>query len=157
MSAKHTFTLYSANSGIEVTPDIKAHRGTCEGRVQLRFFLIQDPGAATAGGKLGQIRFLLEPWEAYDLSLRMVRIYRDGGKEKIVHKYTPAGQKEMVTSLTIDKWERGGKSGLGLAVSRGDSFISVPVAKDSVSRYLYLAEFLKFLSCRQGWIDKEAA
>jgi len=124
--------------------------------VQLRFFLIQEPGAA-AGGKLGQIRFRLEPWEAYDLSLRMVRICRDGGKEKIVHKFTPTGGKEMVTSVTIDKWERAGKSGLGLAVSRADSFISVPIAKDSVSRYLYLAEFLKFLSCRQGWIDKEAA
>ena len=157
MSAKHTFTLYSANSGIEVTPDIKAHRGTCEGRVQLRFFLIREPGPAAAGGKLGQIKFILEPWEAYDLSLRMVRVCRDGGKEKLTHKFTPTGGKEVTTSVTVDKWERAGKSGLGLAVSRADSFISVPIAKDSVSRYLYLAEFLKFLSCRQGWIDKEAA
>ena len=156
MSAKLTFTLYSANSGIEVTPDIKAHRGVCEGRLQLRFFLIQEPGA-TAGGKLSQIRFLLEPWEAYDLSLRMSRIYRDGGKEKVTHKFTPTGGKEVTTFVTVDKWERAGKSGLGLAVSRADSFISVPISKDSVSRYLYLAEFLKFLSCRQGWIDKEAA
>lgn len=158
MSAKHIFSLYSIKSGIEITPEIKVNdaKGQAEGRVQLRFFHLLAPGTA-AGGKATQVKFLLEPWEAFDLALRMEKVQREGGKEKITHKFTPPGQAEMVTSVTVEKWERGGKSGLGLAVGRGDSFISVPVGNDSVSRFLYAAEFLRFLSTRQGWINKEAA
>jgi len=158
MSAKHMFSLYSLKSGIEITPEIKVNdtKGQAEGRVMLRFFLLQAPGAAAAG-KATQIKFLLEPWEAFDLALRMEKVFQNGGKEKITHKFTPPGQAEMVTSVTIDKWKNGQKSGLGIAVARGDSFISVPVGADSVSRFLYAAEFLRFLSTRQGWINKEAA
>ena len=157
MGAKHIFSLYSLRSGLEITPEIKVNgaKGTSEGRVQLRFFLLQAPGAA--GGKATQIKFLLEPWESFDLALRMEKIFRAGGKEKITHKFTPPGQPEMITSVTVEKWQRGDKSGLGLAAGRGDSFISVPVGNDSASRYLYAAEFLRFLSTKQGWIDREAA
>lgn len=155
MGAKRIFSLYSQNSGLEITPEIKvnANKGQSEGRVQLRFFLLQVPGST---GKTTQIKFLCEPWEAFDIALRMDNVFRSGGKEKITHKFT-AGDQEVVTSVTIEKWERAGKSGLGIAVGRGDAFISVPVGKDSVSRFLYAAEFLRFLSTRQGWIDKEAA
>lgn len=156
MSVKHIFPLYSQNSGLEITPEIKVNsgKGQSEGRVQLRFFLLQAPGA---NGKTTQIKFLMEPWEAFDLALRMDKVFREGGKEKLTHKFIPAGGQEMITSVTIEKWERGGKSGLGIAVGRGDAFISVPVGKDSVSRFLYAAEFLKYLSTRQGWVDREAA
>ncbi len=157
MSYKHIFSLYSKNAGLEITPEIRVNssKGTSEGRVQLRFFLLQAPGAA--GNKATQIKFLLEPWEAFDLSLRMEKVFKESGKEKITHKFKPPGQAEMITSVTIEKWERGDKSGLGLAVGRGDSFISVPIGNDSTSRYLYAAEFLRFLSTRQGWVDREAA
>ncbi|MBC8017388.1 MAG: hypothetical protein H7X83_02565 [Verrucomicrobia bacterium] len=156
MGAKRIFSLYSQNSGLEITPEIKinAGKGQSEGRVQLRFFLLQSPGST---GKTTQLKFLLEPWEAFDLALRMDKTFKDGGKEKIVHKFTPAGSPEMITSLTVEKWERAGKSGLGIAVGRGDAFISVPVGKVSTSRFLYAAEFLRFLSTRQGWVDREAA
>lgn len=157
MPARHIFQLFSQNAGLEITPEIKvnATKGTSEGRVQLRFFLLQSPGGAA--GKTTQIKFLMEPWEAFDLALRIDKIFREGGKEKITHKFTPAGGQEITTSVTVEKWERSGKSGLGIAVGRGDAFISVPVGKDSVSRFLYAAEFLRFLSTRQGWIEKEAA
>ena len=154
---RRIFALYSQNSGLEITPEIKVNesKGSSEGRIQIRFFLLQAPGAA---GKATQIKFLMEPWEAHDLSARMEKVFNSGnGKEKLTHKFTPPGQKEVVTNLTIDRWERGGKSGLGIAVSRGESFISVPIGKDSASRFIFAAEFLKFLSTSQSWQDKEAA
>jgi len=153
---RRIFALYSQNSGLEITPEIKINesKGSSEGRIQIRFFLLQAPGAT---GKATQIKFLCEPWEAHDLATRMEQVYRAGGKEKLTHKFTPAGSKEVVTNLVVEKWDRGGKSGLGIAVSRGDSFISVPVGKDSQSRFVFAAEFLKFLSTSQSWQDKEAA
>jgi hypothetical protein len=156
MAARLIFPLYSQNSGLEITPEVKSNNGkaTMAGIVQLRFFLLQAPGAA---GKTTQIKFQMEPWEAFDLSMRMTKVFTDGGKEKLTHKFTPGEGQEIVTSVTIEKWERAGKSGLGIAVGRGESFISVPVGKDSISRFLYAAEFLKFLSTRQGWVDKDAA
>ncbi|MDD2540349.1 MAG: hypothetical protein PHH28_04810 [Desulfuromonadaceae bacterium] len=158
MSAKHIFALYSQKTGLEITPEIKinGNKGTSEGRVQVRFFLLQAP----TEGKISQIKFLLEPWEAFDMALRIEKVFAStaGCKEKMTHKFTPsAGQAEVVTSVTIEKWERSGRSGLGIAVSRGDVFISVPIGNDSASRFLYAAHFLKFLSARQGWIDREAA
>ena len=116
--------------------------------------MLKAPGGA--GGKATQIKFLLEPFEAHDLSLRMLKVNLEGGKTKFVHKFG-TGEAEMVTNLTIEKWERGGKSGLGLAVGRGESFISVPVNADSIPRVLFAAEFLRSMSVRQCWVDKEAA
>lgn len=155
MAVKHVFPLYAQNAGLEITPETKEHIGKSkkEGIIQLRFFLFQSP----ADGKITQIKFQCEPWEAYDLALRMNKVVSDGGKERLTHKFKPAGGQEITTSVTIEKWERGGKSGLGIAVGRGNSFISVPVAKENVSRFLYAAEFLRFLATQQQWIDKEAA
>lgn len=155
MSAKLIFSLYSQNSGMEITPEIKVNdiKGTSEGRVQLRFFLLKAPGEA---GKTTQIKFILEPFEAYDLFLRMNKVHTEGGKEKIVHKFV-AGDVETITNLTVEKWERGGKNGLGLTIGRGNAFISVPVNKDSISRFLFAGEFLRSMSVRQSWVDREAA
>ncbi|MFA7405204.1 MAG: hypothetical protein WC007_14510 [Pelobacteraceae bacterium] len=153
MSAKLIFSLYSQNSGMEITPAIKVNgtKGTSEGRVQLRFFLLKAPGE---GGKTTQIKFVLEPFEAFDLFLRMHKVHSEGGKEKIVHKFV-TGTTETITNLTVEKWERGGKSGLGFAVGRGEAFISVPVNKDSISRFLFAAEFLRSMSVRQSWVDRD--
>jgi hypothetical protein len=156
MAAKHIFPLYSRNSGLEITPETKESgtKKTKAGMVQLRFFLLKAPGEA---GKTTQIKFQLQPWEAFDLCARMNKIVRDGGKDKITHKFIPSGDAaEVVTTVTIEKWERNGKSGLGIAVGRGDTFISVPVDQASTTRFLYAAEFLKFLSTRQGWVDAGA-
>lgn len=156
MGSKLMFYLYSAKSGLEITPEIRVNsgKGQSEGRVQLRFFLLKAPGAAD--GKVTQIKFLLEPFEAYDLSLRMLRVFAEGGKTKLVHKFG-SGENEMITSLIIEKWGRDGKGGLGLAVGRGESFISVPVNADSIPRFLFAAEFLRSMSVRQSWFDKIAA
>ncbi|MDA8413840.1 MAG: hypothetical protein M0023_08630 [Desulfobacteraceae bacterium] len=124
MAAKLIFPLYSLNSGLEITPEVKSNIGkaTKAGIVQLRFFLLQSPDAA---GKTTQIKFQMEPWEAFDLSMRMTKVFNEGGKEKLIHKFTPGEGPEIVTSVTIEKWERAGKSGLGIAAGRGESFISV--------------------------------
>src|ERR1039457_477185 len=146
MAAKRIFSIYSKSSGLEITPETKVNSGKVqsEGRVQLRFFLLKAPGAN--GEKATQIKFVCEPWEAHDLAMRMLQVHASttATKEKLIHKFQQ-GETEIVTTLTIEKWSRDGKSGLGLAVGRGDSFVSVPIGKDSVSRFVFAADVLKFL------------
>lgn len=146
-------SLYAANSGLEITPEHKfnSRKKQSEGRIQLRFFILTAPTT----GKTTQLKFILEPGEAYDLYHRMRVIYAHGGKDKLVHKFAQ-GDEVTTTTLSFDKWEKGNKSGLGISIGRGDTFISVPFSKESTSRFLYAAEFLKFLSVRQAWIEPEA-
>ena len=152
MPGKYIYTLYSQKSGLDIAGVVKEieKKNIRTGMVQLRFFLLQPP----AEGKITQIKFNLEPWEAYDLYLRITKVYRDGGKEKITHKFT-IGDTEISTSVTVEKWERNGKSGLGIAAGRDKDFISVPISQDTASRFLYVGEFLKFLSTRQQFVETD--
>ncbi len=152
MSGKYIHTLYSQKSGLDVAGVVKEveKKNIRTGMVQLRFFHLQPP----TEGKITQIKFNLEPWEAYDLYLRINKVFREGGKEKITHKFK-TGDTEIVTSVTVEKWERNGKSGLGIAAGRDKDFISVPISQDNGSRFLYVGEFLKFLSTRQQFVETD--
>ncbi|HEY3307164.1 MAG TPA: hypothetical protein VGJ93_01800 [Desulfuromonadaceae bacterium] len=155
MAAKHIFPLYSQNTGLEITPEIKANTGKAKkvGIVMLRFFLIQPP----ADGKTTQVKFQLEPWEAFDLSMRMNKMFREGGKEKITHKFTPLGGKEVVTNVTVEKWEREEEEWSWYCCRPRRCVYLCPSWQRQHFSVLYAAEFLKFLSTRQGWVDREAA
>lgn len=150
MAGKYIHTLYSQKTGLDITAEMKENekKNVRTGMVQLRFFHLQAP----TEGKTTQIKFNLEPWEAYDLFLRINKVFRDGGKEKITHKFK-TGDTEIVTNVAVEKWERNGKSGLGIAAGRDKDFISVPINQDNASRFLYVGEFLKFLSTRQQFVD----
>lgn len=152
MAIKRVLTIYSQKTGLDIIGEVKENdsKSIREGQVQLRFFHLQAP----TDGKTTQIKFRLEPWEAYDLYMRMNKVYKNGGKEKITHKFKPAGKDEIVTSVTAEKWERNGKTGLGIAVGRANDFISVPINIDNASRFLHAAKFLEFLSTTQQWVDK---
>ena len=100
---KQQFVIYSKSTGVEIGPGEKRADGRpAEGRVVLRFFKLEEGAAA--------IRFLVEPWEAFDLSRKINQVYRDGGKEKLTHKFQ-GSDGEVITVLAIEKWERNGKSG----------------------------------------------
>lgn len=134
--------IYAKNSGVEIVPGEKRTDGRpAEGRVVLRFFRLEE-GA-------GAIRFMLEPWESFDLSRKIDVVQQGGGKEKLTHRFE-SSDGEVLTTLTVEKWERSGKSGCAISVQRDKEAINVPVDE---GRFLYAAEFLRHLSTAQAWVD----
>ena len=139
---KQQYVIYAKGTGVEIHPGERRPEGRpAEGRVVLRFFRLQE-GA-------GSIRFLVEPWEAFDLSRKMGRVWRDGVKEKLTHKFETS-EGEVVSTLSVEKWERNGKSGCALSVQRDKETINVPADE---GRFLFAAEFLKALASAQSWVD----
>jgi hypothetical protein len=101
-----------------------------------------------------QIRFICEPDEAFALSLMISQVAGSTVpcKEKLApHKFAAGEQgNETVTTLSLEKWERSGKSGFSFAVGRGKDFINVPT---SFTKFLFAGEFLRFLSTEQCWVE----
>jgi len=134
--------IYSKNTGVEIGPGEKRSEGRpAEGRVVLRFFRLEE-GAAS-------IRFMVEPWECFDLSRKIGGVCRNGGKEKLTHRFE-GNEGEVVTTLSVEKWERNGKSGCAFSLQREKESINVPVDE---GRFLHAAEFLKYLSTTQSWVE----
>ena len=138
-------TIYAKGSGLEIGPHEKrsADRPP-EGRIALRFFRLE--GGSTA------IRFVAEPAESYELYCRIGKIYRDGGKETLNHRFE-GSEGEVHTRLTVERYESGGKTGYAFGIQRGEDKINVPVSGE---RFLYTAEFLKYLSLTQAWVGEGA-
>ena len=150
------YEIFSQATGVEIRETIKSHEDNGQvveraGRIQLRFFKLTpkaNPDEVT------QIRFICEPDEAFGLALMIsqVAVSSVPCKEKLnPHKFTAGEQVETVTTLSVEKWERGGKSGYALTVGRGKDFISVPTP---LPKFLFAAEFLKNLATEQCWVER---
>ncbi|MFZ2948492.1 MAG: hypothetical protein WA003_03295 [Desulfuromonadaceae bacterium] len=151
------YEIYSQSTGVEIRAAIKTgeeHGQVSErsGRVQLRFFKLAPKTKPT---DVTQIRFICEPDEAFGLSevIRQVANSSVPCKEKLNPNKFSAGEQgeETVTTLSVEKWERGGKSGYALTVGRGKDFISVPVP---LAKFIFAAEFLRALSTEQCWVER---
>lgn len=139
---KQKYVIYAKNTGVEITPGEKRSEGKqAEGRVILRFFKLEE-GAAS-------IRFMVEPWEAFELARKIATVHCEGGKEKLTHRFD-GSDGEVVTTLSVEKWERDGKSGCAIAVHRNKDAINVPADE---GRFLFAAEFLRFLATAQSWTE----
>ena len=151
------YELFSQATGVEIRAAIKTneeHGQVVErcGRIYLRFFKLTPkikPEDVT------QIRFICEPDEAFGLSLMINQVAGSSipCKEKLnPHKFSAAAQgEETVTTVSVEKWERGGKNGYALTVGRGKEFISVPVP---LAKLLFAGEFLRSLSTEQCWVER---
>ena len=136
-------TIYAKQAGVAITPYEKRSEGRpAEGRIALRFFKLETGSTA--------IRFVAEPAEAFELCTRMQKVARDGGKESLNHRFE-GRDGEVLTRLTVERWERAGKSGFALSVQRGEEEINVPTVAD---RFLHAAEFLRYLSLEQAWVEE---
>lgn len=139
---KQKYVIYSKNTGVEIGPGEKRSEGKpAEGRVILRFFKLAE-GAAS-------IRFMVEPWESFELSRKIKSVCRNNGKEKLTHRFE-GGEGEVVTTLSVERWERDGKSGCAIAVHRNKEAINVPTDE---GRFLFAAEFMRFLATVQSWAE----
>lgn len=152
------YEIYSQSTGVEIRAAIKTGEehgrvGERSGRIHLRFFKLTPK---TKPDDVTQIRFICEPDEAYGLSLMIGQVAGSSVpcKEKLnPHKFSAGEQSaETVTTFSVEKWERGGKSGFALTVGRGKEFISVPVP---LAKFLFAGEFLRALSTEQCWVERE--
>jgi hypothetical protein len=136
-------TIYAKQAGVAITPHEKRAEGrAAEGRIALRFFRLESGSTS--------IRFVVEPAEAFELCGKMHKVARDGGRESLSHRFE-GRDGEVQTRLTVERWERHGKSGCALAVQRGEEELNVPA---SIDRFLHAAEFLRHLSLQQAWIEE---
>jgi len=151
------YEMFSQSTGVEIREAIKTSEDNGKvigrnGRIQLRFFKLAPK---TRPDDITQIRFICEPDEAFSLSLMINQVASSSAscKEKLnPHKFSAGGPgEETVTTLTVEKWERGGKSGYALTVGRGKEFISVPVP---LGKLLFAGEFLRSLSTEQCWVER---
>lgn len=151
------YEIFSQSTGVEIREAVRSceEKGVVterSGRIQLRFFKLTPK---TKPDDITQIRFICEPDEAFSLSqmITQVACSSEPCKEKLnPHKFSTGGQsEETVTTVTVEKWERGGKSGYALTVGRGKDFISVPVP---LGKFLFAGEFLRQLSAEQCWVER---
>ncbi|HKK00782.1 MAG TPA: hypothetical protein VJ955_01325, partial [Desulfuromonadales bacterium] len=87
----------------------------------------------------------------FELYCKIHKVYRDGGKDTLTHRFE-GGEGEVSTRLTIERYDRGGKSGFAFAIRRGEEEINVPT---SAERFLFAGEFLRHLSLAQAWIEPD--
>jgi hypothetical protein len=151
------YEIYSQSTGLEIRESVRVQEEngqTCErsGRVQLRFFKLTP---RTNPDEVTQIRFICEPDEAFELGQKIARtaVSTVPVKEKLSpHKFSGgADGGETVTTVSVEKWERGGKSGYALTVGRGKDFISVPAPQ---GKFVFAGEFLRFLATSQCWVER---
>jgi len=151
------YEIFSQSTGVEICAAIKANEENGQvtersGRVHLRFFKLAPK---TKTDDVTQIRFICEPDEAFGLSLMIHQVAGSSApcKEKLnPHKFSSGGTGvETVTTLSVEKWERGGKTGFAFTVGRGKDFISVPVP---LAKFLFAGEFLRALSTEQCWVER---
>ena len=139
-------TIYAKSAGVEIAPHEKRSAGRpAEGRIALRFFRMESGSSA--------IRFVAEPAETFELYRKIHKISQEGGREALTHRFE-GSEGEIVTRLTIERYEREGKPGFAFAVKRGEEEINVPVSGE---RFLFAGEFLRHLSLAQAWIEPERA
>ena len=137
------FTMYTKSAGVEISPYEKRQEGKPrEGRISLRFFRMES-GAQ-------QLRFVAEPAEGFELSRMINKVFLEGDKETLTHKFE-GSEGDIVTRLSVEKFEKSGKTGYAFVIHRGSESINIAV---SASHFLYAAEFLKHLALSESWAEQ---
>ncbi len=138
-------TFYAKGTGVEIGPaEKRSGERPAEGRIALRFFRLEGGSQA--------IRFIAEPAEGFDLYLKIGRIFREGGRDSLIHRFE-GSDGEVQTRLTVERYGDEARPGYALSVQRGEEKINVPV---SAERFLFAAEFLRHLSLTQAWVEETA-
>lgn len=137
------FTMYTKSAGVAIGPYEKRQEGKArEGRISLRFFKIES-GAQ-------QLRFVAEPAEGYELFRMINKVFLEGGKETLTHAFA-GSDGEIVTRLTVERYERNTKAGYAFTIQRGNDSINIAA---TAGNFLYAAEFLRHLSLAEAWVEQ---
>ena len=137
--------------GLEISEGVKRSDSAddpirAEGRVFLRFFATDQP-------KEQQIRTMLEPWEAFQLSLLIQQVVN--AKEKLElklapHKFSRNGE-EVVTTTVVEKWVRENRAGYAIKAMRKGSSYNVSMNETNL---LWAGEMLRALATAQAWQER---
>jgi hypothetical protein len=139
------FTMYTKNAGVEIGTYEKRQEGKPrEGRISLRFFKMENGSQ--------QLRFVVNPSEGFELFRMINKVFLEGGKEMLTHNFE-GSEGEIVTRLTVEKYERNHKAGYAFTIQRGNESINIAA---TAGNFLYAAEFLKHLSLIEAWVDQPA-
>jgi hypothetical protein len=140
--------------GFEITRAEKRHENPddyirAEGRIALRFF--------NAGqNKETHLRMVLETWEASAIFQDINRILQSSEPLKlklVIHKFEREGR-EIITTLSAEKWARNGKGGYALMMQRGDVSHNVSL---NGRQFWFAADALRELSHSQSYQDVPAS
>jgi hypothetical protein len=101
-------------------------------------------------GGTQMLRFVVEPWEGFELSRIISNVFREGGKQSLTHKFKGTSG-EIVTRLGVEKFEKNGKPGYALTIQRENDSINVSLP---AGQFLYAAEFLGHLSLTEAWVEE---
>jgi len=134
------YTFFNKSTGLEVREYAREAKNLEEGKVRLRFF--------TMDSSKKRLMFILDPDECYVLADRMKALLEDGEKFSLYHAFKMQNGEEITTKLSCEVWERAGKKGYSLVITRGDDRISVSFDE---GRFLFAAELLKDLSLKTSW------
>lgn len=153
---KRSVTFYSKTKGSEIATgceitEYEKRNGKTEGRVALRFFISDNSKE--------QVRFVCEPHEAYSLFFKINKVARSATackEQTLPHRIERQENGKtitIITSVTVEKWVRGDRSGYAIIGSRtiDGKNNSFNVSIQDVSSLLYYGKFLEFLSCAQAW------
>jgi hypothetical protein len=139
------------SSGLEISEGIKRNESSndpvrAEGRVFLRFFATDQP-------KEQQIRTMLEPWEAFQLS-RLIQQSVEA-KEKVElrlapHRFTRNGE-DIVTSVLVEKWIKENRAGYAIKAMRKGLSYNIAMSE---THLLWAGEMLRVLATAQAWQER---
>lgn len=149
------YTFYTKDTGVEIagTTVKKEKNGAVrkEGRVMLRFFGFGEKSQDS-------IRFIMNPPEAYGVSLKILEVVKTGERQSFTHKFKGENG-ETISTLTLEKWERerekevkenGVKktvkvkvTGYAMRINREESNINVSM---DAAAFLFAGELLRSLS-----------
>lgn len=148
----YTHTFFSKKSGLEVRLGSIEKDNIKKGKIFLRAFPIE------AGLKEKQISVMLTPEEAFSFSLTARKVVQNKKSQRvIVHKNTN-GTGEYKSGVSLDYWERNGKSGYGITVQRrydkdNTNNVNIPVSLTQVA-FHFLVETLKRWSVNACFEEK---
>lgn len=134
------YTVYAKSTGMQIMTSKKETDTNKEGRIALRFFTFGN-------GESKSLRFVLNPVEAFGLCLTVLEVVKNGGNKSIIHKFE--GEEGVtISTLHIEKWVKGDKSGYAMTLKRGDDAVNVPM---DMTHFLFVGELMKTLSTEQAW------
>jgi len=152
-----SYEVYTQSTGVEIREAVKSHEENGRvleraGQIQLRFFKLTSK---TRSDEVTQIRFICEPDESLALAPMIGQVAGSSVpcREKLnPHKFTGGEQGgEAVTTVSVEKWKRGGKGGFALTIMRGKEFISVAMP---LTKFLFAGEFLRLFATEQCWAER---
>jgi hypothetical protein len=141
-----------ASAGVEISEGVKRNESAddpvrAEGRIFLRFFATDQP-------KEQQIRTMLEPWEAFQLSRLIQQAVEAKAKLELrlaPHKFTRNGE-EIVTSVLVEKWVKETRTGYAIKAMRKGLSYNIAMSE---THLLWAGEMLRILSTAQAWQERE--